>query len=338
MTGSNSKSESIIEKKYGFVSLCYHYIRENKNDRFPRILGATKNEFEEHLKMIMKDFSVINLENIKKIEEGQNNLKLENPGMLITFDDGLSDHYDAAKILAKNNIQGVFFIPTCIFEEKLPANPMIIHYTIAEFGIKKFVDEFSSILERKNIKKDEILKNLNQRNDVWEKIRAIKEIFKYKLNILLSREILIEIYKNMFLKKYSDALSIIHLTEKQVKEMLDMGHSIGTHTHTHISVKASNLSENKFFEEVINPKAILEEKFQTNVEAFSYPFGNIKDCLVTKQLIDKTNVYKIAFTVEEIFNSQKFDMLQIGRYQPKSKENSSVLREKLECMIRDDKT
>ena len=54
---------------------------------------------------------------------------------------------------------------------------------------------------------------------------------------------------------------------------------------------------------------------------------------MTKQLIDKTNLYKIAFTVEEIFNSKNTNLLEIGRYQPSSNENSLMLKEKLECII-----
>jgi len=317
----------------GFLSVCYHYIREDKQDVFPRILGTTKKDFEEHLRMMKRDFSIINLAEVKDFFLNKKDQGFKDPGMLITFDDGLSDHYHAAKILSDNDIQGVFFIPTCIFEEKLPANPMIIHYTIAEFGVKKFIDEFISILEKRGLQINEYEKIFSGKKDVWNKIDDIKEIFKYKLEMRLSREILIEIYNNIFLEKYPDAMSKIHLTENQVKDMLEMGHAVGTHTHTHVSVKSSNLSKDDFFEEIIKPKTILEQKFQINVDSLSYPFGSIRDCLMTKQLIDKTNLYKIAFTVEEIFNSKNTNLLEIGRYQPSSNENSLMLKEKLECII-----
>jgi peptidoglycan/xylan/chitin deacetylase (PgdA/CDA1 family) len=125
----------------------------------------------------------------------------------------------------------------------------------------------------------------------------------------------------------------IHLTEEQGKEMLEMGHTLGTHTHTHVSVKSSNMSENEFFKEIINPKKILEEKFHKNIDSLSYPFGSMKDCLMREQLTDRTDAYKIAFTVEEIFNSKNTHLLEIGRYQPMSNETSSMLKHNLENII-----
>ena len=31
-------------------------------------------------------------------------------------------------------------------------------------------------------------------------------------------------------------MDVIHLNEDKIRKMIDMGHSIGTHSHTHISI------------------------------------------------------------------------------------------------------
>ena len=36
-----------------FYGLCYHYIRKENNDPFPRIFGTKINDFNEHVKICL---------------------------------------------------------------------------------------------------------------------------------------------------------------------------------------------------------------------------------------------------------------------------------------------
>ena len=72
-------------------------------------------------------------------------------------------------------------------------------------------------------------------------------------------------------------------------------------------------------------KKYLEDKFKTQVYSFSYPFGGKEDCLTSSELIKKTNAYKLAFTVEEIYNTKNTSPYELGRYQPTSNDTSSKL-------------
>lgn len=314
-----------INSKY--VGLCYHYIRQNKQtDPFPRILGTNVDEFYNHISMLQKKYQILSLDDAIKISYTGFNLSGRKPGILITFDDGLSDHFTAAKILSEFNISAVFFVPTCILKDKLPANPMIIHYTIAVFGIEKFLKEFRTALEnRKFDKKLYDVEYMKNKDDIWKTISKIKSTFKYKLGYRDSRNILLDIYKNLLCKEYPNPIDLIHLTEVQIKKILKMGHHIGTHTHSHISVAATGLSESDFFKEIIYPQNYLKQKFDTEVNTFSYPFGGKGDCLPSSELIKKTNLYKLAFTVEEIHNTKNTPPHELGRYQPTSNDTSLKL-------------
>lgn len=314
-----------IDLKY--VGLCYHYIRQNKQtDPFPRILGTNVDEFYNHISMLQKNYQIISLEDAINISYNGFKLHKRKPGILITFDDGLSDHFTAAKILSEFNISAVFFVPTCVLEDKLPANPMIIHYTIAIFGVERFLKEFRTALENHGLdKKFFDIEYVRNKDDVWETISKIKSIFKYKLGYRNSRNILLDIYKNLICKEYQKPLDLIHLTEDQIKKILEMGHYLGTHTHSHISVAATELDETNFFKEIVYPQTYLEQKFDTKVYAFSYPFGGKEDCLPSSVLIKKTNLYKLAFTVEEIYNTKNTSPYALGRYQPTSNDTSLKL-------------
>ena len=309
------------------MGLCYHYLRLNKqSDPFPRILGTNIDEFQNHLSMLQKNYHVISLKDALSISTGGDGFNKKNTGILITFDDGLSDHYTAAKILSELNISAIFFIPTCILEEKLPANPIIIHYTIAVFGIEKFLKEFREILVNNKLDKKLFdVQYSKDKDNVLDIISKIKSTFKYKLGYYNSRKILLDIYKNLFSSEYKNMLSTIHLTESQIREMLEMGHYVGTHTYSHISVAATELNSDDFIKEIISPKNYLEQKFNTKVNSFSYPFGGKNDCLSSSELIKKTSEYNLAFTVEEILNTRNTSPYQLGRYQINSSDTSFKL-------------
>ena len=70
----------------------------------------------------------------------------------------------------------------------------------------------------------------------FQTIDKIKDILYYKINHNISRKILLDIYKNLILSE-SISNSDMHFSISQVRKLLDMGHKIGTHSHSHIFSK-----------------------------------------------------------------------------------------------------
>ncbi len=138
-------------KKGKYIALCYHYIRSREaSERYPRIIGHTEEVFRRQISMLRKQFSIISPEAALFLSCGSRSV-INETGILFTFDDGLSDHFLAAKILAKNNIRALFFLPSCVFVDNLPANPIIIHYGLAVLGIRKFIELLNQGIEKLNI-------------------------------------------------------------------------------------------------------------------------------------------------------------------------------------------
>ena len=81
---------------------------------------------------------------------------------------------------------------------------------------------------------------------------------------------------------------------------------------------------------MIQPKEKLEKRFKTKVISFSYPFGQTNDCLSTQNLLEKTNTYKIAFTVNPKVNSISTPPLELGRYELYSTDDTTKLKNLLE--------
>ena len=322
-------------KKSGYLALSYHYIcPEKQNDPFPKLLGTRRGEFREHLIMLKQNYEILSLEETLKFSYGNFSPKPGHCGMLLTFDDGLSGHYQAAQILAEYNIKGVFFIPTCILMDELPINPVIVHYCIAIYGISGFLKAYREALEEYKINVSEYDVTFRKgKDEPWKTISNIKNTLNYKLHYFETRKVLIHIYRNLMLQEYPRAIELMHLTPKHIRQILKMGHSIGTHSHSHISIAANQLSREEFFKEMIEPKQYLENTFSVFINALSYPFGKTQDYLTSKELIRQTKKYKMAFTVEEKVNTKDTSPFELGRYMPMSTDNNVELQKKLKQII-----
>ncbi len=314
-----------------YIAICYHYIRPQKDPIFPKTTGNKVSAFREQIQMLKKTYSVISPDDAYKISLGQSPEGNREYGLLITLDDALSDHYGAASILADHGIKAFFFINTCVLQEKLPANPTIIHYCLAHCGIKRFASAYTNALEECNISPEKyaiLFKGI--KGNPQKIISDIKNTFKYKLPYEDSRNILLYMYENLFLKDFPDALEIMHLTEKQVRDIVGMGHSLGAHTNSHISIGATKLTGTETKKELIEPKEYLEKTFKTPVNALAYPFGARKDCLSGKELLKKTDGYALAFSIQSIVNTENLHPLELGRYSIKGSANEAQLKKALE--------
>lgn len=315
----------------GYLSLCYHYIRPKKgSDPHPRLLGNTEDELRSHLKMIKKRYQILTPKEILDFSYSSSDLTSKKLGIYITFDDGLSDHLSAAKILAEENIQGTFFIPTCILEDKQPANPIIIHYSLAIYRINGFLAAYEQALIRlgQDPEKNKIPWT-GKSKDAWTTITNIKEKFKYDFSYKIGRAILLDIYENLLKKNDPNILHKMHLDKKDVEEIISLGHSIGSHSRTHISVAATKLSKQEFNKEINEPQEYLVHTFKIPITSISYPFGEKKDCFRVEDLINRTQKYKLAFTVEGKINTKKTSPFELGRLMPWGGETSKTLKEKL---------
>jgi len=305
-----------------WLGTCWHYIRKEKDS----LLGHTEEEFKACLDMLAKDFIILEPKPnaIPPFVEPGQIIWIDRPdiftGVLLTFDDGLEDHYRAAKILHERGLKAIFFIPTCIFQDNVPPNPNIIHYGIAEYRIKGFIEACEKADGPLGL-------NLTQSPDAI--IKDIKKHFKYSLPPGYSRLILLEVYRELLLKNDPKILEKMCLTESQVKEMIQMGHTIGIHSRTHPHVVRSN-----FDFEINSPRAFMEEKFKVPVTAFSYPFGHKdRDCLPPALFKEHQDGYKYAFTVEEKVNRAGTDPYDLGRYMPHSTDTPERLKKKLKGII-----
>jgi peptidoglycan/xylan/chitin deacetylase (PgdA/CDA1 family) len=86
----------------------YHYVRDLPRTRFPGIKGLLTDHFEGQLDYISKTYSVCTLADVIAASRGQ--AELPHNACVLTFDDGLADHYQTVvPRLLDRGFKGAFF-------------------------------------------------------------------------------------------------------------------------------------------------------------------------------------------------------------------------------------
>ncbi len=273
----------------------YHYIREyDKN--FPKLKFLNKKKFIKQLNFFEKKFKIINYDDWQNIEKKNYNFKKDK--ILLTFDDGLREHYSFVyKELKKRNLTGLFFIPSKIFEKKDPfINPHKIHILTSKVPINKLFKQFEIIGKHLDYNyKKKLFNHSYISHDDANKVKSFKRILNYNLNIDQSNKILNKLIK---INKINLKNINFYLSKKNLKEMVKNKMIIGTHTHSHPVL--SSLSQKKQSGEIKKSIKILSNIIKRKINLISYPYGIKNTFNLNTFKILKKNKFKYGFTATKI--------------------------------------
>ena len=239
-------------------------------------------------------------------EKFKNN-KLKNNEVCLTFDDAIKCQIDIAlPILEELKIKSFFFVYTSVFEGK-PDNLEFFRYFRMNYfnSVNKFYDEFYKVLDKDlnsffeiNKKKIDIMKkkyNFYSYEDI--KFRLVRDIFlskdDYEKNmILMLKEFKVDI-ENLKLKLFFDEKDLIKLDE--------LGHTIGLHSHNHLT-KIENLSYGEQKEEYstnLNNLTKILKKSSDFIKSCSHPCGSYnKNSLKVLKELGIDIAFKDSMTVD----------------------------------------
>jgi len=288
-------------------SFMFHDVRDLDDTDYPNRYNLKsflrKNQFEYQIDFIMNNYKVIRSDDVKNIDF--------NDGVdyaILTFDDGLKDHYYVYNYLKSKNISGTFLVPSL---------PILDHKMIPTHKIQFIL----SVVNEKSLS-DEILSCFDNVNDVWDKYSETKwknnwwtKEMIFITNILRYHKT--ETFDNY---KYIDYLfgkyvspneaefsKDIYLEESHLEEMSNNNMIVGGHGNT-----SENLLLVDDISYDINRSFDLVKKYSDKY-IFSYPnggfSGDIKDALI------KCNC-ELSFTVKPmtITNLDTVDYLEFPRY------------------------
>jgi peptidoglycan/xylan/chitin deacetylase (PgdA/CDA1 family) len=302
------------------VAVNYHYVNSRKDGFYGGLNKTSFEQFSSQLRILMKEYRAVMP---KEFEEMFYSGAIpENNMFLMTFDDGLKDHYENVfPVLKENNLKAGFSVPSALFEKKEVLLAHKNHILLASMGDKE-------LIEKININLKEIAPDAYDKYKIDDKEKKDAEDpyllqLKYKRdNVLIGNlkytllfmktDLKEKILNKIFKEKYPDEEKIFdefYMNRGELLEMVESGMAIIGHGSTHNNL--SSLDEDGQKKEISVSKDLIKNIFGYEMTQFSYPYGGY-----SRTTIDllKNYGFRCAFTV----NARDVDFgaspFEISRY------------------------
>lgn len=241
----------------GLLTLNYHRIGDGSQSLFDRPLwSASEEEFESQVNYLARNFDVIGLDDLDDVFDARRGRHV-----LITFDDGYRDNFEAAyPILASADVPAAFFIATGFIDK--PSVP--------------WWDEIAWMTRS------------SQRTGLPRNVWTIQPVEFDEPDRANAIRQLLSVYKQLeghetarFLNFLGEATGSgrcpkaeandLWMTWDMIREMRQGGMSFGAHTETHQLL--ARLQPEEQDREIRRSKCRLEVQLNESITAFSYPVG-----------------------------------------------------------------
>lgn len=244
----------------GLIVLNYHRIGNPSGYPFDDgLFSATEEQFAEQVRHLVQHFDVIGIDDLKAVLTGR-------PGagvgrfVLITFDDGYLDNYEAAfQILRAYGAKATFFITSGFLDERRAAWWDEIAWMVCTSSRRGLeANPWTGAAVRFSTKPQAAIDEL---------LRVYKSLPGEKTDEFL--EFLGDACGTG--RCPADAASHLWMTWDMVRQMWSSGMGIGGHTVSHPVL--ANLPADRQLAEIADGKRRIETQLGGAISAFSYPVG-----------------------------------------------------------------
>lgn len=285
------------------TTMMYHYVRDvgDAAEQGSGIPGLAVQAFAAQVDQLARTYNMVSWDDVRSALLDEK--PLPERACLLTFDDGVSDHYlNVFPILKQRNIAGLFFTIARMNPDIVPL-PHKLHYLIAKLGLDGVREAVWSRLtetQRGTYRRAEARNRLRWHSET----DVVKGVFQRDLEPEID-PLLHELVQE-HVGPEPELARCLFLNEQQIREMRAGGMNFGGHSATHPWFD--------FIDAARREREIrASRKFLANIEqapfAFAYPYGGLAD---DAPELFQENQFRAAFTTRE--GTQQTDAYYIGRY------------------------
>lgn len=281
----------------------YHDIRDVKDTLFKSRIALKSflrvDQFKSQLSYIKKKYKIISIYDLPNIDDNRDYA-------ILTFDDGLKDHYRVASMLSDEKIPASFFIPVNAVENRKIIKSHKIQFILDSAEEKWVVRDIFNSLKAFGEEERGLWKtySLSKWKNNWWSPEMV-----FVTNILRTHKKGSELTDLLFADLVtSDEASFcedFYLTENNVSDLVSSNMQVGGHGY--LSESLTLLDQENDIAKSLN----YVKKFHKNNLAFSYPNGSYDSS--TLRIMEELGC-KFAFTTKQIDVDNKASFLEIPRY------------------------
>jgi peptidoglycan/xylan/chitin deacetylase (PgdA/CDA1 family) len=295
----------------------YHYVRDLGRSRYPAIKGLSLERFRRQLDYIKGHYTPVSVEDLIEAVESPS-LKLPPNAILLTFDDGYTDHFlNAFPMLDARGIKGCFFPPAQAVLEHIVLDVNKIQFVLAAMpDASRLLDEVFVALEE--FRPHYELKSREEYDAAVTEIHRYDPheiiVLKRLLQRALPEEVRVEIVRRLFAQYVTAdeaAFAIeLYMSLDQIDCMRRHGMHIGSHGYTHAWLDSLSAGE-QAVEIDCSLDFLKTFGIQRDNWTIGYPYGGFNDSLLE---VARQHNCRLGFTVEpRIANLDTDDRLALPR-------------------------
>lgn len=288
----------------------YHFVRDLRRSRYPEIKGLDTAEFIGQLDYIQKHYNPVRMEEVITAVRDPA-AKLPERAILLTFDDGYSDHFNVVfPLLDRYRIQGSFFPPARAILERSVLDVNKIHFLLASVPQKARIiaamdAQILANTGKYDLQPPEYYRQTYahaNRYDTAEVIH-IKRVLQKALPEALRAEIVDALFREFVSSDEIAFAQELYATPEQLQCMLRQGMHIGSHSYDHYWL--NTLDPPKQEQEVIRSKEFLKDLgCDMDNWVMCYPYGGYNASLT--EILSRHGC-RVGLSVE-------VDIAEIGRH------------------------
>ncbi len=297
--------------------LMYHYVRDLPRTRFPRIKGMLVDDFKAQVAQLSARYEMASLSSALDFLDGKYQPKRDL--CLLTFDDGLKDHWQpVTELLADYRISGLFFLITSGIEEHRVLGVHKNHFLMAALEFDEYRVAFEQTAkEMLNAPLPEVDRAAAKRAYRWDTPDVAT--FKYRLKSGLPpsvRDRVLDPLFNRYLGNEDDFAKDLYVTWGEARQMQAAGMLMGGHTHNHCELATFDNESQR--DDLSRCTKLLRDNLSPQAQwPFSYPYGKLESFNAETRRLVADLGYDCAFSTEIGANQPGQDRWAIRRIDPK---------------------
>ena len=273
----------------------YHYVRDTERTRFPSLRALSTRDFEPQLDWIGANHAVVSYETFEEHVSARRPFTAD--AALLTFDDGLIDHYEAVwPRLAARGWSGVFFIAGASSGDRpRMLNVHKTHFLIASLGASAFADHVRDAVAAMPDLDDGSLAWREEvyRYDQDDIQQAAKHLLNYELPYATADRVLSDLFAR-HLGDETEFARALYLSPPMIKEMAAAGMTFGFHTEHHRVLARLSRAEQEA--EVGDGVRRVQALVGDRPVPFCYPYGHAHTYTADTVTELGASGYRSAFT------------------------------------------
>lgn len=292
--------------------LMYHYVRDPARASFAGLKGISEQDFVAHLDHLSRNRTWVGGRELVALARGE--ASLPERSVLLSFDDGLADHFEVVfPHLKERGIPALFFPITATQQNGRVADVHKMHLLLGALGTERLIDSFHAYVSEHWPERSAELRITDGERKSPSRYDDVRTgNLKWTVNHLseVDRSAFLSVVFATEMGPEADVAKKFYMSWNQMRTMSAHGMTFGSHTHSHHHL--TNVASDMVETEMRQAKTLIEQNVPDGaVPIISYPFGSVSDAVVE---MAKEVGYCAGLTVEVGTNSGALDLMRLKRW------------------------